>query len=60
MIVAIIIFSILIVVFLLYLNRACGRDFEQEEEDARDKYYEKILGNKNTSKTHTRKELCEN
>ena len=43
MIVAIIIFSILIVASLIYLNRACGRDFEQEEEDARDKYYEKIL-----------------
>jgi hypothetical protein len=46
MIVAIIIFSILFVVFLIYLNRACGRDFEQEEEDARDKYYEKILKKK--------------
>ena len=58
MIVAIILFSILIVASLIYLNRACGRDFEQEEEDARDKYYEKIL--KNTNKNHTRKELCEN
>lgn len=46
MIVAIIIFSILIVVFLIYLNKACGRDFEQEEEDARDKYYEKIFKEK--------------
>ena len=43
MIIAIIIFSIIIVVSLIYLNKACGRDFEQEEEDARDKYYEKIL-----------------
>lgn len=46
MIVAIIIFSILLVVFFIYLNKACGRDFEQEEEDARDKYYEKIFKKK--------------
>ncbi len=46
MIIAIIIFSIIIMVSLIYLNKACGRDFEQEEEDARDKYYEKIFKKK--------------
>lgn len=43
MIIASLIFGILICVFIAAVCKNSLRDYEQEEEDARDAYYNKIL-----------------
>lgn len=43
MIIASIIFGILISLFILAVYKSSLRDYEQEEEEKRDAYYDKIL-----------------
>lgn len=42
-----IIFSILVAGFIILVYRTTNTDFEEKESEKRDKYYEKILNNRN-------------